>query len=110
MRSAPIMAKGMGTRPTWRQLPNFPEAWQCGILRVIATSDGGWDHVSVSVKSRCPTWDEMEWVKRCFFFAEEACMQLHVPESDHINIHPYCLHIWRPHNLTIPRPPSYMVG
>jgi hypothetical protein len=36
-------------------------------------------------------------------------MQLHVPVSDHINRHPYTLHLWRPHALEIPRPPAEFV-
>jgi hypothetical protein len=33
-----------------------------------------------------------------------------VPIVEHINCHPYCLHLWRPHNVEIPRPPSWMVA
>jgi hypothetical protein len=52
----------------------------------------------------------MEWVKRCFFYPHETCIQLHVPEAEHINKHPYCLHIWRPQVGVIPRPPNFLVG
>lgn len=79
-------------------------------IRIIASSGEGWDHVSVSLKDRCPTWDEMEAVKRKFFKDDETAMQLHVPPTDHINHHPYCLHLWRPIGGHIPRPPSWMVG
>lgn len=79
-------------------------------LRIIACSDWGWDHVSVSLLNRCPSWGEMDYVKRLFFKDEETAMQLHVPSCDHINIHPYCLHLWRPHEAEIPRPPELMVG
>jgi hypothetical protein len=79
-------------------------------MRVIASSGHGWDHVSVSRQNRCPNWAEMEAVKRLFFKDEETAMQLHVPPSDHVNHHPNCLHLWRPTNLEIPRPPSFMVG
>lgn len=79
-------------------------------LRVIASFGGGWDHVSVSLPNRCPNWTEMEHVKRPFFRDDEVAMQLHVPPSDHINLYPNCLHLWRPHNVAIPRPPSFMVA
>lgn len=79
-------------------------------LKVIASSGDGWDHVSVSRRNRCPNWPEMEYVKRLFFKEDEAAMQLHVPPKDHVNCHPYCLHLWRPLNVEIPRPPSIMVG
>jgi hypothetical protein len=38
----------------------------------------------------------MAFVKRLFFRDDETAMQLHVPASDHVNQHPYCLHLWRP--------------
>jgi hypothetical protein len=78
-------------------------------LAVIASAQGGWDHVSVSCEKRIPKWLEMEYVKRLFFLPGEVAMQLHVGESDHININPNVLHIWRPHDELIPLPPSIMV-
>lgn len=80
------------------------------LLRVIASWGMGWDHVSVSLEHRTPKWAEMERVRRTFFHDHETAMQLHVPPGEHINCHPYCLHIWRPQKVEIPRPPSSMVG
>jgi len=77
---------------------------------VLASRGEGWDHVSVSLKKRCPTWHEMEQIKRLFFANDETAMQLHVPEGDHISYHPYALHLWRPLDAEIPRPPGWMVG
>jgi hypothetical protein len=37
-------------------------------------------------------------------------MQLHVATADHINCHPYCLHLWRPHAAAIPLPPKEFVA
>lgn len=79
-------------------------------LRIIATAGLGWDHVSVSLRDRCPTWAELELVKRRLFEDHETAMQLHVPPADHINNHEFCLHLWRPHDVDIPRPPGIMVG
>lgn len=81
-----------------------------GGIRVIVSSGAGWDHVSVSLNSRCPTWEEMERVKRMFFKDGECVMQLHPPLADYIDRCKYCLHLWRPQNETIPRPPGWMVG
>ena len=72
------------------------------VLRVVASVGGGWDHVSVSLRNRCPNWPEMEHIKRLFFREGETAMQLHVPPADHINCHPYTLHLWRPHDAEIP--------
>ena len=77
---------------------------------IIASSGEGWDHVSVSRKARCPNWPEMEHVKRLFFKDDETAMQLHVPLNDHVNYHPHCLHLWRPLDTYIPRPPAILIG
>lgn len=79
-------------------------------LAVIASWADGWDHVSVSLPDRCPTWSEMDAVKRRFFLPHEVVMQIHPAEVDHMSIHPYCLHLWRPHDAAIPLPPKWMVA
>lgn len=89
---------------------NVPSKIDGQNLQVVASSGMDWDHVSVSRTNRCPNWPEMEQIKHLFFKDDETAMQLHVPPSDHINVHPYCLHIWRPHKGEIPRPPGFMVG
>jgi hypothetical protein len=88
----------------------FDISGSASTLRVIASSDGAWDHVSVSLPNRCPNWGEMELVKRKFFKDEETAMQLHVPVADHISLHPNCLHLWRPQRVEIPLPPKEFVA
>lgn len=81
-------------------------------LRVIACASWDevpFDHVSVSLPDRCPTWDEMCRVKDLFWTDDECVMQLHPPRSEHVNTHPYCLHMWRPTQAPIPRPPTIAV-
>jgi hypothetical protein len=63
---------------------------------VVAGDGMGWDHVSVSLATRCPTWEEMCFVKELFFKDDECVMQLHPPKSENISFHPFCLHLWRP--------------
>lgn len=87
-----------------------PSAIDRGPMRVIASAGEGWDHVSVSRKNRCPNWLEMAQIKELFFGDNETAMQLHVPASLHVNNHPYCLHLWRPHHCEIPLPPAIFVG
>lgn len=64
----------------------------------------GWEHVSVSLPHRCPTWEEMVRIKNLFWREDEAVMQLHPPKSDYVNFHPYTLHLWRPLRADIPDP------
>lgn len=79
-------------------------------LAVIATSGGGWDHISVSTAARCPTWEEMEHIRKLFGLPHETWLQFGVPESEHINCHPYCLHWWRPQHREVKLPPPEFVG
>jgi hypothetical protein len=79
-------------------------------LRVIASNGMDWDHVSVSTSRRCPTWIEMEWVRDKFFQPWATVVQYSVPRIQHVNVHPYCLHLWRPHRFpNLPLPPVGMV-
>lgn len=80
------------------------------LLSVIASDGEGWEHVSVSLKSRCPTWAEMSYIKDLFWDDEDMVLQYHPPKSAYVNCHPNCLHLWRPIGVTIPCPPSYLIG
>ena len=80
------------------------------VLRVIASDGEGWEHVSVSRRDRCPSWEEMCAVKELFWGPEDTVMQLHPPRSQWISNAEFCLHLWRPVGVEIPMPPSLMVG
>lgn len=79
-------------------------------LFVICSDGEGWEHVSVSRKSRTPSYEDMTRIKGMFWHEDDCVMQLFVPVADHVNYHEHCLHMWRPLNAEIPRPPSIMVG
>lgn len=79
------------------------------LLRVVVSWGMGWDHVSVSLSNRCPTWDEMCFVKDFFFHPGECVIQYHPAEENYISNHDYCLHLWRPQNQDIPTPPLVFV-
>lgn len=69
-----------------------------------------WEHVSVSCERRCPTWQEMHWVKEQFWNDDETVIQFHPPRSDYVNFAAYCLHLWKPIGVEIPRPHHMTVG
>jgi len=80
-------------------------------------SEPVWEHVSVTVRNRhgvqlqrCPTWQQMCRVKDLFWGDDDTVMQLHPPKCDYVNQHHFCLHLWRPVNEEIPRPPAIFVG
>lgn len=80
----------------------------------IASTGGGWDHVSVELKlrgvpDRLPTWEEMCYVKSLFFDDEETVVQFHPPKSRYVNVHPRVLHLWRRQSGEMPLPPKRFV-
>ena len=85
---------------------------------VAIASDGSdeipWEHVSVRAidykGERCPTWDEMCWLKSLFWDEEECVIQYHPPRAEYVNNHPFVLHLWKPTAAGIPRPPTICVG
>lgn len=62
---------------------------------VVWSNGEGWEHVSVSFPRRTPTWEEMCKVKDLFWNEDETVVQFHPKKSEYVNIHPYCLHLWR---------------
>ena len=80
-----------------------------GAAVVVWSFGGGWDHVSVSYRDRCPTWEEMCRVKDVFFREDECCVEYHPAKKDYVNNYPYCLHIWKPQGAAIPTPPKIYV-
>lgn len=77
---------------------------------VVISNGGGWEHVSVSIKGRCPRWQEMCFIKQLFWEDEEEVIQYHPKKSEYVNLHPYCLHLWRPIGVELPTPPKEFVG
>lgn len=80
-------------------------------LNVVISDGGGWDHVSVSrTDEQTPTWDDMCMVKRLFFSEDETVVQYHPKESEYVNFHKNCLHLWKKQDYEFPLPPSIFVG
>lgn len=69
-----------------------------GLLAIVSGTmelDGRrWIHVSFSRRDRMPSYDDVVLVKRLFIGRDRKAIQVHVPESEHVNIHRYCLHLW----------------
>ncbi len=108
-----VRAGSMATDDSFGNNGLFMVATNSGadVLRIIASDGAGWEHVSVSLATRCPTWEEMCDVKGLFWEPEDCVAQLHPPQSQYVNCHPFCLHLWRPANGSFfPLPPSCLVG
>lgn len=85
------------------------------LLRVISSGPAGWrgngpwEHVSVSLEHRIPSWNEMNFVKAVFWGEEECVVQFHPPKSKYVNVHPNCLHLWKP-PYHFELPPKELIG
>lgn len=85
-------------------------------FQVVASCspEAEWEHVSVTLieqaLKRCPTWEEMCYIKDVFWAGDETVVQYHPPRSEYVNRHAHCLHLWRPVTAALPRPPKILVG
>jgi hypothetical protein len=82
-------------------------------IKTVCSDGEGWEHVSVSLVDYphvCPRWEVMSAVKDLFWLPEETVIQIHPPKSQYVNVHPGCLHLWRPIGVTLPSPPTWMIG
>ena len=79
-------------------------------LNFIFSYQMGWEHLSVSMPNKTPSWDQMCVMKDIFWNEDEACVEYHPKKEDYVNNHQHCLHIWKPTNETLPLPPSILVG
>ena len=77
---------------------------------VFASNVDGWEHVTVSLplENRCPTWEEMCWVKSIFWDAEDCVVQFHPPTKKPYNKNEFTLHLWRKKNENFDCPPSML--
>jgi len=79
-------------------------------LKVIcAPMNSEWQHVSVSLPARCPTWNEMSKIKDLFWADCVTVMQFHPRKTNYVNIHKYCLHLWSKKGVVHELPPEILV-
>lgn len=77
----------------------YMRAWSYNGLQIIATAavmDDGreWLHVSVSRKSRLPSYEEMTRIKRDFIGDDKKAISVLPEKKYHVNIHENCLHLF----------------
>ena len=91
-------------------------------LNFIFSYQLGWEHLSVSMPSRTPNWEQMCRMKDIFWNEDETCVEYHPAKNQYVNMHSHCLHIWRPiyckefctepesKEEILPVPPHLLVG
>lgn len=77
----------------------YMDAWFFNGLQIIASAgeyDDGreWLHISVSRKSRIPSYEEMARVKRDFIGDDKKAVFVLPEKKNHVNIHENCLHLF----------------
>lgn len=55
--------------------------------------DHAWIHASISRADQLPRYDELALLHRAVF-GDTHAYQVFAPAADHINLHPYALHLW----------------
>ena len=79
---------------------------------VIVSDQLGWKHLSVTnaqKKTVMADWTVMCRLKDAFFSDDDWVVQFHPAKNDHINDHPYCLHLWQSLDEPMPHPPFVFV-
>jgi hypothetical protein len=77
----------------------YMRVWYYNGLQIIASAavmDDGreWLHVSVSRKSRLPSYEEMTRIKRDFIGDDKKAISVLPEKKYHVNIHENCLHLF----------------
>lgn len=52
-------------------------------------------HVSMSYADHLPAWEDIKAVREAFFPLDIDTAMILPRESDYVNVHPYCLHVWQ---------------
>jgi hypothetical protein len=78
--------------------------------RKVISAPTGWEHVTVELHHRTPTWDEMCFAKNLFWKEEECVVEYHPPLSQYVKYNPHCLHLWKPKHAAIPTPSVSIVA
>jgi hypothetical protein len=65
------------------------------LVSVLVEQDGEqWLHVSISRPDRMPTYTDLVMAKRDLVGRFRKAIQVFAPESEHVSVHNYCLHLW----------------
>lgn len=66
------------------------------LVSIERHASGEYRHVSLSRRSRMPTYDDVKWVKQLFIGDEHAAYQVFPRAAEHVNLHNFALHLWQP--------------
>lgn len=70
-------------------------AFQQGHCFVLVSIDDGKQHLSISRRTRYPTWDEIKRARYTFLPDGLTMAMLLPPKNEYVNIHQNCFHLWQ---------------
>lgn len=94
----------------WFEIPTSPAGPVLRCQLSPGMNEFEFEHVSVSLANRCPSWAEMCRVKELFWDDEDVVVQFHPKKSQYVNNMPFCLHLWRWTKGDFPTPKTIEVG
>lgn len=92
-RQSPIEWERMPT-PSFLGEAKVYESFPDGDLRCIVGKEGGRWHLSMSHRSRYPSWDEMADARYRFIPNRAQMAMLAPPREEFVNVHDTTLHLW----------------
>lgn len=93
-----MLRRFSGWTEVWSPVPDSVSG-QMGKLRFIVSGeteqDGKrWVHLSIIKANAIPEWNELVRVRNAVLGEEALCLHIVSRRSQHVNIHPYCMHLW----------------
>jgi len=81
--------------------PYGPNGWAIAredtgssIIITVGVFEGEqWIHASIAHQDHMPTYEELALLHRAVF-GDRWAYQVFAPPTDHVNIHPFALHLW----------------
>lgn len=66
------------------------------VMASIETEKDGknWLHVSFSRRNKMPDYNDITFIKKHFVGEDRKAIMVFPSKDEHVNIHPYCLHLW----------------
>lgn len=90
-------------RTEWEPPEPFgPDGWRLqsavdagSVIVTVAEHDGvEWIHASIAWARHMPSYDDLVLLHSAVWARRGYAYQVFVPEPEHVNIHPYALHLW----------------
>lgn len=75
-------------------LGEVAQHYQVGGCSVIHSVEDGMNHISLSNPHRLPTYEEMKTARYKICPDVKYMAQIFPPESEFVNVHPNCLHLY----------------